>query len=80
MKRIGLSAIVLSLTLLLSGCATSGPPGEEAVFEDAYTPTGSLIPRKNADRDGKRVILSRENAQKAVDEVQRLGGGTVLPP
>lgn len=74
MKLIGLSAIVL-----LSACAASGPSGEEAVFEDAYTPTGSLIPRKNADRDGKRVILSRENAQKAVDEVQRLGGGTVSP-
>jgi hypothetical protein len=69
-----------ALALLLSGCAAAGPAGEEVVFEDAYTPTGSLIPRKNADRDGKRVILSKENAQKAMDEVQRLGGGTVLPP
>lgn len=75
-----MKAILLSATiaLLATGCAASGPAGEE-VFEDAYTPTGSLIPRKNADRDGKRVILSKENAQKAVDEVQRLGGGTVMP-
>ena len=74
-------AVLLSATaaLLVTGCASPGPAGEEAVFEDAYTPTGSLIPRKNADRDGKRVILSKENAQKAVDEVQRLGGGTVMP-
>ncbi|QBE64329.1 hypothetical protein [Pseudoduganella lutea] len=69
----------LAAALLLSACAARGPAGEEPVFEDAYTPTGSLIPRKNADRDGKRVILSKENAQKAVEEVQRLGGGTVMP-
>ncbi|WBS02406.1 hypothetical protein OU994_29890 [Pseudoduganella sp. SL102] len=71
---------LLAAAVLLSACAAPGQGGEEPVFEDAYTPTGSLIPRKNADRDGKRVILSKENAQKAVEEVQRLGGGTVLPP
>ncbi|WP_338767301.1 hypothetical protein [Massilia sp. METH4] len=76
MKAI-MPAIVLAA--LLCACAASDPADEEPVFEDAYTPTGSLIPRKNADRDGKRVILSKENAQKAMDEVQRLGGGTVLP-
>lgn len=70
---------VLAALLLLGACTTPGPASEEPVFEDAYTPTGSLIPRKNADRDGKRTILSKENAQKAVEEVQRLGGGTVLP-
>lgn len=71
--------LAAAAVLLMTGCAAPGPAGEEAVFEDAYTPTGSLIPRKNADRDGKRVILSKDNAQKAVDEVQRLGGGTVMP-
>lgn len=71
--------LAAAAVLLMSGCAAPGAGVDEPVFEDAYTPTGSLIPRKNADRDGKRVILSKENAQKAVDEVQRLGGGTVMP-
>lgn len=78
MKSACLAAALL-LSAWLSACTAPGPAGGEPVFEDAYTPTGSLIPRKNADRDGKRVILSKENAQKAVEEVQRLGGGTVLP-
>jgi hypothetical protein len=69
---------VLCSALLLSACAAPGSESEPVVFEDAYTPTGSLIPRKDADRDGKRVILSREAAQKAMQEVERQSG-TVSP-
>lgn len=67
--------MMVACAMCLSACATSSPVEGDVVFEDAYTPTGSLIPRKNADRDGKRVILSRENAEKAVQDVQRQGGG-----
>jgi len=56
-----------SAITLLVGCA--GPEGStEVVFkDDSYTPTGSLIPRKKVERDGKQHIVSGEELQRVID-------------
>ncbi|QGZ39810.1 hypothetical protein IP92_02122 [Pseudoduganella flava] len=66
------AAVLAASAVLLAGCAAAGVDDTaQADFDEGYTPTGSLIPRKNADRDGKRVILSREQAQKGMQELER---------
>ncbi|QGZ39811.1 hypothetical protein IP92_02123 [Pseudoduganella flava] len=66
---------VLAAAVLLSACAAQNPDSENLAFRDGdtYTPTGSNIPRKNVDKDGKRVILSRDDAGKMLQDVQAMG-------
>lgn len=61
---------VITLGMLLSGCAAPGEGGGEVFKDDAWTPTGSLIPRKSVERDGKRSMVSGDEAARALQNVQ----------
>jgi hypothetical protein len=68
------AAFVLSL---LSACAAPQEGDQVNTFneQDAYTPTGSNIPRKTVDKDGKRIVLSKGDAQKMVQDLQQMNNG-----
>lgn len=60
--------LAMTVAILLSACAADDPQTDgRALADDSYTPTGSNIPRKAVDRDGSRVILSRDGAERALD-------------
>ena len=55
------------VAILLSACAADDPhTAARPLADDSYTPTGSNIPRKAVDKDGSRVILSRDGAERAL--------------
>lgn len=60
---------ILSISALtvLAGCAAPEGSTEVAFKDDSYTPTGSLIPRKKVERDGKQHIVSGEELQRVID-------------
>lgn len=66
---------ILTAAVLLTACAA--PDANEQVQtlnqDDSYVPTGSHIPRKTVDRDGKRVVLSRDDAQRMLQDTQGMG-------
>jgi len=60
-------SLVVAAAILLSACAADDPQTDaRPLADDSYTPTGSNIPRKTADKDGSRVILSRDGAERAL--------------
>jgi hypothetical protein len=66
---------ILSAAVLLTACAAPVPGEQINKFseDDSYTPTGSNIPRKTPDRDGKRTVLSRDDSQKMLQDAQAMG-------
>lgn len=61
-------SLVVAAAVLLSACAADDPQADaRPLADDSYTPTGSNIPRKTAEKDGNRVILSRDAAERALD-------------
>jgi ABC-type uncharacterized transport system auxiliary subunit len=62
---------VIAAASLLSGCAAPQEGDQVNTFneQDVYTPTGSNIPRKTLDKDGKRIVLSKGDAQKMVQDL-----------
>jgi hypothetical protein len=60
--------LAVAATILLSACAADEPRIDaRPLADDSYTPTGSNIPRKTVDKDGSRVILSRDGAERLLE-------------
>jgi len=59
--------LAASAITLLAGCAAPEGSTEVVVKEESYTPTGTLIPRKKVERDGKHRIVSGEELQRVID-------------
>jgi hypothetical protein len=57
----------IAIASALSACATQEGSTEVAFKDDSYTPTGSLIPRKKVEHDGKRNVVSGEELQRVID-------------
>ncbi|UGQ47829.1 hypothetical protein [Massilia endophytica] len=54
--------------LILSACAAPEKSSlEMALKEETYTPTGTLIPRKKVERDGKMNVVSGDEVQRVLD-------------
>ncbi|GGX77245.1 hypothetical protein GJV26_16700 [Massilia dura] len=66
---------ILAVACLLTACAASEPGGKANTFneDNAYTPTGSNIPRKKVERDGKTLVMSRDDAAKMVEDARSMG-------
>jgi hypothetical protein len=66
---------ILAIAFLLTACAAADPEGPVNRFNEdtAYTPTGSNIPRKTVSKDGKTLVLSRDDAGKMVQDAQAMG-------
>jgi hypothetical protein len=66
---------ILTAAVLLTACATPAPGDQVNTFgeNDSYVPTGSNIPRKAVDKDGKRVVLSRDDAGRMLQDAQSMG-------
>jgi len=66
---------ILTAVVLLTACAAPDPNGQAQAFNanDSYVPTGSNIPRKTVDKDGRRVVLSRDDAAKMLQDTQAMG-------
>ncbi|WBS02407.1 hypothetical protein OU994_29895 [Pseudoduganella sp. SL102] len=66
---------ILSAAVLLAACAAPQPGDQVNTFseETSYVPTGSNIPRKKVDRDGKTLVLSRDDAGRMVHDAQAMG-------
>lgn len=61
-------SLAVAAALLLCACAADDPQTDaRPLADDSYTPTGSNIPRKAVDKDGGRVILSRDGAERALE-------------
>lgn len=55
---------------MLSACSLNPPVnGNDSFDNEAYTPTGSLIPRKGPDKAAKQNVLSGEAARDALDRI-----------
>lgn len=58
--------------LLLAGCASSPESATPATHEEAYTPTGSNIPRRDARRSDVPAVTSSGH-------LGTLSSGTLMP-
>lgn len=76
MKRFTLLAA--SALVLLAGCAASGTQegAQRAGVEESYVPTGSMIARRNVDRNSAVKSASKEELENA----RLLGGGALNLP
>ncbi|QBE64328.1 hypothetical protein [Pseudoduganella lutea] len=65
---------ILSAAVLLTACAAPAPGDQVNTFseDDSYVPTGSNIPRKKVDKDGKTLVLSRDDAGKMLHDAQSM--------
>lgn len=65
---------ILAAAFLLSACAAPAPGDQVNTFseEDSYVPTGSNIPRKKVDKDGRTLVLSRDDAGKMLQDAQSM--------
>lgn len=65
---------ILTAAVLLTACAAPQPGDQVNTFseETSYVPTGSNIPRKKVDRDGKTLVLSRDDAGKMLQDAQQM--------
>jgi hypothetical protein len=63
------------VSVFLTACATPVPGDQVNTFSEdtSYVPTGSNIPRKKVDKDGKTLVLSRDDAGKMVQDAQQMG-------
>jgi hypothetical protein len=59
--------LALAVLTVLSACTTIEGSTEVAFKDETYTPTGSAIPRKKIERDGKQKIVSGEELQRVID-------------
>jgi len=66
---------ILATAFLLTACAATDPEGSVNKFNEdtAYIPTGSNIPRKAVSRDGKTLVMSRDDASQMVRDTQGMG-------
>jgi hypothetical protein len=66
---------ILATAFLLTACAATDPAGPVNRFNEdtAYTPTGSNIPRKTVGKDGKTLVMSRDDANQMVHDAQGMG-------
>lgn len=65
---------LLAIAVLSTGCAAPNPGDQVNTFSEdtSYVPTGSNIPRKKVDRDGKTLVLSRDDAGKMLHDAQSM--------
>ncbi|TWI66174.1 hypothetical protein IP91_01985 [Pseudoduganella lurida] len=77
MKHAVAAVIAAIAACLLSACAAPQEGDQVNTFneQDVYTPTGSNIPRKTVDKDGKRIVLSKGDAQKMLQDIQQMNNG-----
>jgi hypothetical protein len=72
---------ILTAAVLLTACAAPQPGDQVNTFseETSYVPTGSNIPRKKVEKDGKTLVMSRDDAGRMVHDLQQqsnaLGSG-----
>lgn len=62
-------AMAILAATVFTGCATQEGATEVAFKDETYTPTGTLIPRKKVERDGKMNVVSGEEVQRVLDNV-----------
>ena len=65
---------ILTIPFLLVACAAPAPGDQVNTFSEdtSYVPTGSNIPRKKVDKDGKTLVLSRDDAGKMLQDAQAM--------